>query len=512
MDIFIDLANGFANAFSLQYLLFAAIGVTVGTLVGVLPGIGPALTLALLLPLTYGFDPIGALIIFAGIYYGSLYGGAITSILLNTPGEAGSVATAIDGYPMAKSGRGGPALATAVMGSFTAGIISTLGLTFLAPLVAALARNFQATDYFALMVLAFVSVTALVGSSIIRGMISLFAGLFIGLIGLDFLTGQQRFTFGSPQLLSGVDIIIVVIGLFAIGEALYGLAVLRKAKEESIALKGRIWLNKAERKRVWKPWLRGGLLGFIFGSMPTGGSEVPTFLSYNTEKRISKHSEEFGKGAIEGVAGPEAANNASFSGVMVPLLTLGIPTSATAAIILSAFQIYNIQPGPQLFDNSPELVWTLIASLFIGNIMLILINLPLVRLWIKILDIPRALLYTMILVFGILGVYSLSASLIEVLIACAIGIVGFFMRVYDFPVAPAIIGAILGPMVETQLRRALTISQGDFSVFFTRPLTVALLLLSVAILVVPPLLSKYIGRSSKQLVADQQDQQNRMSP
>src|SRR5690625_2308764 len=221
MDIFIDLANGFANAFSLQYLLFAAIGVTVGTLVGVLPGIGPALTLALLLPLTYGFDPIGALIIFAGIYYGSLYGGAITSILLNTPGEAGSVATAIDGYPMAKSGRGGPALATAVMGSFTAGIISTLGLTFLAPLVAALARNFQATDYFALMVLAFVSVTALVGSSIIRGMISLFAGLFIGLIGLDFLTGQQRFTFGSPQLLSGVDIIIVVIGLFAIGEALY---------------------------------------------------------------------------------------------------------------------------------------------------------------------------------------------------------------------------------------------------------------------------------------------------
>lgn len=498
MDIFIDLGNGFANALSLEYLLFAAVGVTIGTLVGVLPGIGPALALALLLPLTYGFDPTGALIIFAGIYYGSLYGGAITSILLNTPGEAGSVATAIDGYPMAKAGRAGPALATAVAGSFTAGIISTIGLTFLAPLVANLARNFQATDYFALMVLAFISVTALVGKSLIRGMISLFAGLFIGLIGLDFLTGQQRFTFGSPQLLSGVEITIVIIGLFAIGEALYGLAKLKFAKEESLELTGRVWLNRSERKRVWKPWIRGGLTGFTFGSMPTGGSEVPTFLSYNFEKKLSKkHKHEFGKGAIEGVAGPEAANNASFSGVLVPLLTLGIPTSATAAIILSAFQIYNIQPGPQLFDNSPDLVWTLIASLFIGNIMLVLINLPLVRLWIKILEIPRTLLYTLILVFGVLGVYSMSGSLIEVLIACAIGVVGFFMRVYDFPVAPAVIGTILGPMMETQLRRALSISGGDFSVFLTRPLTVGLLLVALAILLLPVLLPKFKRKSEE---------------
>ncbi|GAB3523747.1 tripartite tricarboxylate transporter permease [Arthrobacter monumenti] len=494
MDVLSDLAGGFANAFELQYLIYAAVGVTIGTFVGVLPGIGPALALALLLPLTYGFDPTGALIIFAGIYYGSLYGGAITSILLNTPGEAGSVATAIDGHPMAKAGRAGPALATAVMGSFFAGIISTLGLTFLAPLVANLAKSFQATDYFALMVLAFVSVTALVGTSIIRGMISLFAGLFIGLIGLDFLTGQQRFTFGAPELLGGVDIVIVVIGLFAIGEALYGLARLQFAKEEKVEFSGRIWLNKAERKRVWKPWIRGGLLGFTFGSMPTGGSEVPTFLSYNLEKRLSKHKDEFGKGAIEGIAGPEAANNASFSGVLVPLLTLGIPTSATAAIILSAFQIYNIQPGPQLFETSPDLVWTLIASLFIGNVMLLVINLPLVKLWIKILEIPKQLLYTGILVFGILGVYSISGSLVEVLIVCAIGVAGFFMRVYDFPVAPAILGAILGPMMETQLRRALSISQGDFSVFFTRPLTVGLLLVAVAILVLPSLMPKILPK------------------
>ncbi|HET7414624.1 MAG TPA: tripartite tricarboxylate transporter permease [Arthrobacter sp.] len=490
MDVFVDLANGFANAFSLQYLLYAAIGVTIGTFVGVMPGIGPALALALLLPLTYGFDPTGALIIFAGIYYGSLYGGAITSILLNTPGEAGSVATAIDGHPMAKAGRAGPALATAVMGSFFAGIISTLGLTFLAPLVANLAKSFQATDYFALMVLAFVSVTALVGASLIRGMISLFLGLFIGLIGLDFLTGQQRFTFGSPQLLGGVDVIIIVIGLFAIGEALYGLAKLQFGKEEKVEFSGRIWLNKAERKRVWKPWIRGGLLGFTFGSMPTGGSEVPTFLSYNLEKRLSKHKHEFGKGAIEGIAGPEAANNASFSGVLVPLLTLGIPTSATAAIILSAFQIYNIQPGPQLFETSPDLVWTLIASLFIGNVMLLIINLPLVKVWIKILAIPKTLLYTGILVFGILGVYSISGSLFEVLIVCIIGVAGFFMRVYDFPVAPAILGSILGPMMETQLRRALSISQGDFSVFFTRPLTVGILIVAVLILVLPSVMPK----------------------
>lgn len=493
MDILTELANGFANAFSLQYLLFAAIGVTVGTLVGVLPGIGPALALALLLPLTYGFDPTGALIIFAGIYYGSLYGGAITSILLNTPGEAGSVATALEGYPMAKAGRAGPALTTAVAGSFTAGIISTLGLAFLAPLVANLAKSFQATDYFALMLLAFIAVTALVGRSLIRGMVSLFAGLLIGLVGLDFLTGQQRFTFGATQLLSGIDIVIVIIGLFAIGEALYGLARLQVGPQATVTFTGRLWLDKAERKRVWKPWIRGGLLGFVFGSMPTGGSEVPTFLSYNLERKLSKHPQEWGRGAIEGVAGPEAANNASFSGVMVPLLTLGIPTSATAAIILSAFQIYNIQPGPQLFENSPDLVWTLIASLFIGNVMLVLINLPLVRLWVKILKIPQHLLFVIILVFGVLGVYSISGSLVEVLLACGIGVAGFFMRVYDFPVAPAVLGAILGPMMETQLRRALTISQGDFSVFFTRPLTVVLLLITLALLVLPTVIAKIRG-------------------
>ncbi len=493
MDVLVDLFGGFGNALTPTFLLFAAVGVTLGTLVGVLPGIGPALAVALLLPLTFGLEPTGAFILFAGIYYGSLYGGAITSILLNTPGEAGSVATAIEGYPMARAGRAGPALATAVLGSFTAGAISTIALTFLAPLVANLAQTFQATDYFALMVFAFVSVTALVGRSVIRGMLSLFIGLFVGLIGLDFLTGQQRFTFGVPELFGGVDIIIIAIGLFAIGEALYGIARLRHAREETVEFSGRIWLNRQERRRVWKPWLRGGVLGFLFGSMPTGGSEVPTFLSYNIEKRLSKHKEEFGHGAIEGVAGPEAANNASFSGVLVPLLTLGIPTSATAAIMLSAFQIYNLQPGPQLFIDAPDLVWTLIASLYIGNVMLVLINFPLVKLWVKILEIPKEIVYTGILVFGTLGVYGLSNSVVDVLIVYVIGAAGFFMRIYDFPVAPAILGAILGPMMETQLRRALSISQGDASVFFTRPLSLTLLLLAAAVLLLPYLLPKVMG-------------------
>ena len=278
MDVLGDLLGGFANALAPQYLLYAAIGVTLGTLVGVLPGIGPALAVALLLPLTYGFDPTGAFIIFAGIYYGSLYGGAITSILLNTPGEAGSVATAIEGHPMAMAGRAGPALATAVLGSFTAGAISTLGLTFFAPLVANLARNFQATDYFALMLLAFMSVTALVGASIVRGMLSLFAGLFVGMVGLDFLTGQARFTFGIPELQGGVDIIIIAIGLFAIGEALYGIARLRYARDESVEFEGRVWLNREERRRVWKPWIRGGFLGLyirVNAHGRLGGAHLP---------------------------------------------------------------------------------------------------------------------------------------------------------------------------------------------------------------------------------------------
>lgn len=485
MDVLNSLLNGFTTAFTPYYLLLAAIGVTLGTMVGVLPGIGPALTVALLLPITYNFDPTGALIMFAGIYYGGMYGGSTTSILLNTPGESASVATTLEGFQMAKSGRGGAALATAAIGSFVAGTISTLALTFVAPVIAKFALLFQPADYFALTVLAFVSVTSLVGRSLFRGMVSLFIGLFIGLVGIDVLTGQSRFTFGVTELLDGLDIVVVAVGLFAVGEALYVASRLRHETDEIIPVKGSLWMTKSEWRRSWLPWLRGTLIGFPFGALPAGGAEIPTFLSYSVEKRLSKYKEEWGTGAIEGVAGPEAANNAAFSGVLVPLLTLGLPTSATAAILLVAFQIYNLQPGPLLFQNAPDLVWAVIASLYIGNVMLLLLNLPLIHIWVKILAIPRSLLYSGILVFATLGVYSSANSMVDLFLMYAIGVVGFLMRRYDFPVGPTVLGVILMPLAEAQFRRALAISQGDPTVFFTRPLSLSILLLAVLALVLP---------------------------
>jgi putative tricarboxylic transport membrane protein len=495
MDVLGDLIGGFGTALTLENLLFAIVGVTLGTLVGVLPGIGPALTVALLLPLTYNFEPTGAFIMFAGIYYGGMYGGSTTSILLNTPGESASVVTTIEGFQMAKRGRGGAALATAAIGSFVAGTISTLLITFLAPIVAGFARTFQPADYVGLMVLAFASITALLGRSLLRGMLSLFLGLFIGLIGIDNLTGQQRFTFGVPELLNGLDVVVVAVGLFAVGEALYVASRLRHDREEIVPVRGSLFMDRDELRRSWRPWLRGTALGFPIGALPAGGAEIPTFLSYGLEKRLAPRAP-WGRGAIEGVAGPEAANNAAFSGVLVPLLTLGIPTSATAAILLVAFQIYNLQPGPLLFANSPELVWALIASLYLGNVMLLVLNLPLIRLWVRILSIPRPLLYAAILVFATLGVYSLANSLVDVLVMYLIGVVGFFMRRYDFPVGPMILGVILGPLLEAQFRRALQISQGDLTVFLTRPISLVLLLAAVAVLVLP-YVPRLLGRGHR---------------
>ena len=484
MEVLGQLLGGFGTALTPENLLFAVAGVLLGTLVGVLPGIGPALTVALLLPLTYNFEPTGAFIMFAGIYYGGMYGGSTTSILLNTPGESASVVTTIEGFQMAKRGRGGAALATAAIGSFVAGTISTVAITFLAPFIASIARTFQPADYFALMVVAFVSVTALIGRSLVRGLVSLFLGMAIGLVGIDNLTGQQRFTFGVPQLLNGIDIVVVAVGLFAVGEALYVASRLRHSPDEIVPVEGSLMMNRDELRRSWKPWLRGTAIGFPIGALPAGGAEIPTFLSYNIEKRLNPKAP-WGKGAIEGVAGPEAANNAAFSGVLVPLLTLGIPTSATAAILLAAFQIYNLQPGPLLFVNSPDLVWALIASLYIGNVMLLVLNLPLIPIWVKILSIPRPLLYAAILVFATLGVYSVSNSFVDVLVMFVIGVIGFFMRRYDFPVGPMILGVILAPMMEAQFRRAVQVSQGDLTVFVTRPISAVLLLTAVAALLLP---------------------------
>lgn len=485
MDALGNLAAGFAVALTPINLMWSLIGVTLGTAIGVLPGLGPALTIALLLPITHQVDATAAFILFAGIYYGAMYGGSTTSILLNTPGESATIVTALEGNRMARSGRGGAALATAAIGSFVAGTLGTLGITFLAPVVVDFALAFGPADYFALMVLAFVTVSAVLGSSAIRGLTSLFIGLVFGFVGVDLQTGQARFTLGVPELLDGINVIIVAVGLFAVGETLYVASRYRHGRDEIVPLKGSIWMTKAEWARSWKPWLRGTAFGFPLGAMPAGGAEIPTFLSYYTEKKLSKHPEEFGKGAIEGVAGPEAANNASAAGVLVPMLTLGLPTSATAAIMLSAFQSYGINPGPLLFQTQPGLVWGLIASLFIGNAMLLVLNLPMIALWVQMLRIPAPLLYAGVLVFATIGTYGISQSPVDLVLLYVIGAMGYLMRRFDFPTAPVIIGMILGPLAEQNLRQALTISAGDWSVFVTRPLSATLLALAALALVAP---------------------------
>lgn len=388
MDNLNHLIEGFGSALTPMNLLFACVGVILGTAVGVLPGIGPAMTVALLLPITYNVEPSSAFIMFAGIYYGGMYGGSTTSILLNTPGESSSVITAIEGNKMARAGRAAQALATAAIGSFIAGAIGTALLTFFAPWIAVQAVKLGAPSYLAIMVLALVAVTAVLGSSKLRGFIALFVGLSVGVVGIDSLTGQNRMTFGIPLLGDGIDIVVVAVAIFAIGEALWVAAFLRRRPQQIIPV-GRPWMGKEDFKRSWKPWLRGTAFGFPFGAVPAGGAELPTFLSYVTERKLSKHPEEFGHGAIEGVAGPEAANNASAAGTLVPMLALGLPTNATAAIMLAAMMGYGIQPGPALFEAEGDLVWTLIASLFIGNLLLLVLNLPLAPLWAKLLRTPR---------------------------------------------------------------------------------------------------------------------------
>jgi putative tricarboxylic transport membrane protein len=492
-----DLANGFSVALTPENLFWALVGVTLGTFIGVLPGIGPALTVALLLPVTYELEPVSAFIMFAGIYYGGMYGGSTTSILLNTPGESASIMTALEGNLMAKRGRGAAALATAAIGSFVAGTLATLALTFVAPVMVDVALEFGEAEYVALIVLAFVAITALLGDSLVRGLASLFVGLTIGLIGIDSLTAQSRFTFGFNRLLDGIDVVTVAVGLFAVGETLWVASHMRQDKAEIVPIRGSVMMTRSEWKRSWKPWVRGTAIGFPIGALPGGGAEIPTFLSYSLEKRLTKHPEEFGKGAIVGVAGPEAANNASAAGVLVPLLTLGLPTSATAAILLVAFQRYGLNPGPQLFDRNPDLVWGLIASLYIGNAMLLILNLPLAGLWVRLLAIPRPLLYAGILVFAGLGTYSIKQSTFDLVVLYVLGVVGYLMRRFDIPVAPAVVGVILGPELETHFRRALQISQGEYSTFVTRPLALSIFTAAALMLLAP----HFVGYWRRRMIA-----------
>ena len=490
-EILTALAAGFANAITLPHLGWALVGVTLGTAVGVLPGIGPALTVAVLLPVTFNLDPVSAFIMFGGIYYGAMYGGSTTSILLNTPGETGSIATAIDGYMMARKGRGAAALTTAAVGSFVAGTLATIALTFFAPVLASVALRFGPAEYFALTIVAFTAVSALLGTSLSRGLLSLFLGLALGLVGIDPLTGEARFAFGIPQLLDGIDVVILVIGLFAVGETMYQAWRYGREEIEAVTLHDFTGMSREEWRRSWKPWLRGTAIGFPLGVLPCGGTVIPTFLSYLIEKRLSDTPEEFGHGAIEAVAGPEAANNAAAAGVLVPLLTLGLPSSATAAVMLAAFQQYGLQPGPLLFSARPDLVWTLIASLYIGNVMLLVLNLPLAGVWARIMLVPRPLLFGGIFVLASLGAYTLNRSMLDLVLLYVVGAVGCAMRVYDFPLVPAVLGLILGPLSEQHFRRAMAISEGNLFVFVSRPLSATLLALAVVIMFGPRLLRRW---------------------
>lgn len=483
MELLANLSLGFETAFTLQNLLYCFIGCVLGTLIGVLPGIGPVATIAMLLPATYALPPIAALIMLAGIYYGSQYGGSTTAILLNIPGETASVVTAIDGYQMARRGRGGVALFTAGMGSFFAGCVATLILAAFAAPLAEVAFKFGPAEYFSLMVLGLIGAVVLASGSLLKAIGMIILGLLMGLIGTDVNSGVARYTFDVPQLSDGIGFVSVAMGVFGFAEIMMNLE--KKGVTES-------FLNKVttliptwtDIKRMTPAILRGTTIGSILGILPGGGAALASFGAYSVEKKASKYSHEFGKGAIEGVAGPESANNAAAQTSFIPLLTLGIPPNAVMALMVGAMTIHNIQPGPQVMTSNPTLFWGLIASMWIGNVMLILLNLPLIGIWVKLLQIPYRYLYPAILVFCCIGVYTVNNSIIDVYITAAFGIIGYLFFKLGCEPAPLLLGFVLGPMMEENFRRALLLSRGDFTTFVTRPLSLGLLIAAALLVVV----------------------------
>lgn len=485
METLDHLLAGLAAALSLQNLAFALAGCIFGTLVGVLPGVGPAAGTAILIPLTFNLDPAGAIIMLSAIYYGAMYGGTITSVLLNVPGEAASVITCIEGYQMARKGRGGAALGIAAIGSFIGGTFSVMALVVVAAPLAALALRFGPPEFFALMVFGLCLVTGLAGRSLIAGVLMTVAGLLIAMIGIDPTRGVPRFTFGMPELYDGLGFIPVVMGLFGIGEIL---ATAEKPYREIVRTNLRDVLPSKEewKASVGAIW-RGTGLGFFLGLIPGVGAIIPTFMSYILEKKVSKHPEKFGTGVIEGVAGPETANNSYANAAMVPLLTLGIPSSPTIAVLMGAFIINGLTPGPFLFAEKPVLVWTIIASFFIGNVILLILNLPLVGLWAKILEVPYQYICVGTVLFCMLGAYSINSSVFDIWVMLGFGVIGYLLRKLDFPLAPAVLGLILGPQLEKSLRTSLEMSGGDFGILFTRPIAVVLLALSVIVLLISAL-------------------------
>ena len=483
MDVFSNLLLGFSVAVTPIHLLYALIGVMLGTMIGVLPGVGPVATIAMLLPITFNLQPVAALIMLAGIYYGSQYGGSTTAILVNLPGETSSVVTCLDGYQMARRGRAGPALAIAALGSFFAGCVATLVIAIAAPPLAEVALKFGPSEYFSLMVLGLVAATVLAHGSLIKAIAMVVLGLLLGLIGTDVNSGVLRFTFGIPELSDGIGFVVVAMGMFGLAEIIANLE-LKGAREVFTGKVKNLFPTKEDFKRAWPAVLRGTALGSFLGILPGGGSILSAFGSYTVEKKLSKRPEEFGKGAIEGVAGPESANNAGAQTSFIPMLTLGIPGNAVMALMIGALMIQGIAPGPQVMTEKPELFWGLIASMWIGNAMLVVLNLPLIGMWIKLLTVPYRYLYPSILVFMAVGVFSLSNNPWDLVVMAVFGLLGYICTKLECEPAPMILGFILGPLMEENLRRAMLLSRGDPTVFFTKPISAGFLVASLILLVI----------------------------
>ena len=495
MDILNHILFGFGVAFQPVNLLFCFIGVLIGTLVGVLPGLGPVAAISLLLPATFHAPPVASIIMLSGIYYGAMYGGSTTSILVNIPGEAASVVTCLDGYQMARRGRAGAALGISAFGSFIAGTLGVVGLAFMAPPLAAMALKFGPPEYFSLMVLGLTVLTFLAGGSMLKSLMMACFGVVVGNVGLDLITAQPRFTFGLDVLLDGVGLVPVVMGLFGISEVL--LNVEEKLSEREIfktEFKGLLPTLQDWKDSIW-PILRGSGLGFFLGILPGGGAVISSFVSYGVEKKVSKHPEEFGKGAIAGVAGPESANNSATAGAFIPLLTLGLPSNAVMAILLGALMIYNMPPGPRLITAHPNLFWGVITSMYIGNLMLLILNLPLIGLWVKILKIPYPILFPLILLFCLIGAYSLNTNPVEIGLMLIFGVLGYLMKKFKYDGAPLVLAMVLGPLMDNSLRQSLLMSGGSGMIFFTRPICLVIFG-TVAIILLLPLLP-HISRIRK---------------
>ena len=498
METLTHILNGFTVAMQPINLWYTFIGVLMGTIIGVLPGIGPSAGIALLIPITYGMNPTSALIMMAGIYYGAKYGGSTTAILIRTPGEAASVMTSIDGYEMAKKGRAGAALAVSAIGSFIAGTIGVIGLTLFAVPLTSIALKFGPAEYFTLMLFAMTAVSTLTGQSPAKGVLATVLGLIIATIGIDLQSGQARYTMGIPEFQDGVGFVVVVVGLFAMAEVFRGLEDIYKGTgAKAMKITGKLWLTREEWRRSIGPIWRGGIIGFVIGVLPGAGGTIASIMSYTTEKRMSKHPEEFGHGAIEGVAGPEAANNSDTAGALVPLLTLGIPGGGATAVMLGAFIMYGVQPGPMLFQNNPQLVWGLINSMYIGNIMLVILNLPLIGLFVRLLYIPQGILYPLIVAISAIGAYAINGSVVDLWLILFFGIVGYVFDKVDIPVAPLVLSLVLGGIMEQSFRQAMTISGGDLKIFYGSAITITLLAMSVISVALPFIIPRLRALGSK---------------